>query len=320
MYIRKANIFKMEYQFQNTTNNIDALKLSKDKWLRLKRNSIFAKEVHENACKYADTICNIKKNSYDVLENVLEANLINNLRNLAIENINSNLNGMKVRDHSREIHSEKMQIFHKTLTSNDNLDTVKQITNGLSIQDPLISLPLVLKIIENKIIQGVVTGYYESIPQLTFAKVRISFNNTMGPRDTQFWHCDPGSYRVLKALIYLNDVDEYGGPFEIISGSHINKFDGWDKITRHKHEDLEKKYESKLFKKLTANAGDIIFADATSFHRGNVPIKKNRLILILNFCLHNEYGLPYENIKISKEYFKRTKGINKVILNQLDIV
>ena len=53
----------MDYQFQNTTKNIDALKLSKDKWLRLENNPDFAKEVHENACKYSDVICNIK-NSY----------------------------------------------------------------------------------------------------------------------------------------------------------------------------------------------------------------------------------------------------------------
>jgi len=310
----------MEYQFQNTTKNIDALKLSKDKWLRLENNPEFAKEVHENACKYSEVICSIKKNSYCVLENILDTDLINNLRNLAIENIKSNLNGMVVRDHSREIHSEKMEIRYRTLNSDDNLDTAKKITNGISIKDPLISLPPVLKIIENKIIQSIVTGYYESIPQLTFAKVRISFNNSMGPKDTQFWHSDPGSYRVLKALIYLNDVEEEGGPFEIISGSHINKFDGWDKITRHTHQDLQKKYDSKLFKKLTANVGDVIFADATAFHRGNVPIKQNRLILILNFCLHNEYGLPYEKIKISKEYFQQAKGINKVILDQLNII
>ena len=82
----------------------------------------------------------------------------------------------------------------------------------------------VSEIIKNKTLEGVVTGYYESIPTLTFAKARISFFDSVGPRDTQFWHSDPGSYRVLKALIYLNDVDENGGPFEIISGSHFKKF------------------------------------------------------------------------------------------------
>lgn len=310
----------MEYQFQNTTKNIDALKLSKDKWLRLENNPNFAKEVHENSCKYSNVIHSIKEDSYCVLENVLDTELINNIRNLAIENIKSNLNGMVVRDHSRETHSEKMQIIHRTLNSNDNLDTVKKFTNGISIKDPLISLPSVLQIIENKIIQGIVTGYYESIPQLTYAKVRISFNNNMAPKDTQLWHSDPGSYRVLKALIYLNDVNEEGGPFEIISGSHINKFDGWDKITRHNHEDLQKNYDTKLFKKLTANVGDVIFADATAFHRGNVPINQNRLILILNFCMHNEYGLPYQKIKVSKEYFEKADGINKEILDQLEFV
>ena len=41
---------------------------------------------------------------------------------------------MVVRDHSREIHSEKMQIIHRILNSSDNLDTAKQITNGYQLK------------------------------------------------------------------------------------------------------------------------------------------------------------------------------------------
>ena len=169
---------------------------------------------------------------------------------------------MKVRDHTKETHSEKMEILHRTLGENDTLETAKKITNGISVKDPLIAIPSIIDIIDNHLIQGVVTGYYESIPQLTFAKARISFFDSIGPRDTQFWHCDPGSFRVLKVLIYLNDVDKDGGPFEIISGSHFNKFEGWDNITRHKDKALKNIYDNILFK-ITASAGDVIFADAT---------------------------------------------------------
>lgn len=309
----------MEY-WSNTTNNIDALKLAEDRWQRIKENPNFAKEVLTNSCKYADIIRDIKKNSYSIVKNIIDKDLVNNLKNDALENINSNLPGMKIRDHRKETHSKSMELFYKVLDEKATLETAKKITNGISIKDPLIALPAILKIIENKLVKGVVTGYYESIPQLTFVKSRIAFYDSIGPRDTQFWHCDPGSYRVLKTLIYLNDVDENGGPFEIIKSSHTNKFDNWDIQTRHDHEKLQKIYDQNLFKKCLANAGDIIFADATAFHRGNVPINKNRLILILNFCVHDEYGLPFQKPKIKKELFNNTDNLTKGMLNKLEII
>ena len=310
----------MEYQFQNTTKNIDALKLSKDRWLRIEESPDYAKEVLINGCKYADVIRNIKKDSYCVVRNLLEVNQINHIKNKVLSNIKNNLSGMKVRDHTKETHSKKMEIFHRTLDKNDTLETAKKITNGISVKDPLIAIPSIIDVIQNSFIQGVVTGYYESIPQLTFTKARISFCDSIGPRDTQFWHCDPGSYRVLKVLIYLNDVDLNGGPFEIISGTHFNKFEGWDSITRHDDQELKEIYDKNLFKKITAKVGDIIFADATAFHRGNVPITKDRLILILNFCVHDEYGLPYQKVKIKKDIFNEVKGISSSILKNLEIV
>ena len=310
----------MEYQFQNTTQNIDALKLAKDRWLRIKETPSFAKQVLINSCKYADIIRDIKKDSYSVVRNLLEVNQIKHLNQEVLSNIKANLSGMKVRDHTKENHSKKMEIFHRTLDDNVTLETAKKITNGISVKDPLISIPSIIDIIKNKLIQGVVTGYYESIPQLTFAKARISFFDSIGPRDTQFWHCDPGSYRVLKVLIYLNNVDEEGGPFEMISGTHINKFEGWDSITRHKDLELKKIYDNNLFRKITANVGDVIFADATAFHRGNVPIKRNRLILILNFCVHDEYGLPYEKVKIKKGCYEQLNGLTRSMLKNLNIV
>ena len=289
----------MEY-WSNTTKNIDAIKLSEERWNRIKENPDYAKEVILNSGKYSHIISDIKKNSCSIVKNLIDKNLINNIRNDALKNIKSNLPGMKVRDHRKEIHSKKMELFHKTLNKNDTLDTAKKITNGISVKNPLITLPSIIEIFNNKTLQGIVTGFYESIPQLTFVKTRISFFDSIGPRDTQFWHCDPGSFSVLKALIYLNDVDEETGPFEIIKGSHINKFKGWDNSTRHEDEDLHRIYEKDLFKKCTASIGDVIFADATAFHRGNVPIKRDRLILILNFCLHDEYGLPFERVKIKR--------------------
>ena len=70
----------------------------------------------------------------------------------------------------------------------------------------------------------------------------------------------------------MNDIDKDGDPFEIISGSYFNKFEGWNNIA-HKDKALKNIYDNILFKKITAVPADVIFADATAFHRGNIPIK-----------------------------------------------
>ncbi len=310
----------MAYQFQNTTTNDDAIKLVKDKWLRIKDYPQYAKEALENSCKFSEIIYEIKRNSYSVARSVLEKDFLLNLGETLENKLLDSLPGMSVRAHTKENHSDAMEIFHEILPNNADFEYAKKITAGISLKDPLIEMPNILEIIKNKTLEGVVTGYYESIPKLTFAKARISFFDSIGPRDTQFWHSDPGSYRVLKALIYLNDVDEKGGPFEIISGSHFRKFQDWEKITRHNDEHLKKYYETNKFKKITASLGDVIFADATAFHKGNVPVDRNRKIIILNFCLHDEYGLPYEKVKINKTDLMRTENITKCMLENLEII
>ncbi len=310
----------MAYQFQNTTTNEDAIKLVKDKWLRIKNNPQYAKEALENSCKFSEIIYELKRNSYSVVKSLLEKDFLINLGETLEKKLLDSLPGMEVRAHTKESHADSMEIFHEILPHNADFEYAKKITAGISLKNPLIEMPNILEIIKNKTVEGIVTGYYESIPKLTFAKARISFFNSIGPRDTQFWHSDPGSYRVLKALIYLNDVNEKGGPFEIISGSHVKKFKDWEKITRHSEENLKKIYNADKFKKITASLGDVIFADATAFHKGNVPIDRNRKIIILNFCLHDEYGLPYEKVKINKADLISSKDITKYMLEDLEIV
>lgn len=39
------------------------------------------------------------------------------------------------------------------------------------------------------------------------------------PKQTQKWHRDPDDVRICKLFVYLNDVDENGGPFIYVKGS-----------------------------------------------------------------------------------------------------
>ena len=71
---------------------------------------------------------------------------------------------------------------------------------------------------------------------------------------------------------------------------------------------------------MTANAGDILFADVTAFHRGNVPVSRDRKIIIFNFNVHEEYGLPPVDVKIFKKDYDKASHMVRPLLDDLKIV
>ena len=100
------------------------------------------------------------------------------------------------------------------------------------------------------------------------------------------WHVDNHA-RQFKALLYLNDVDERGGPFAILEGSrkiHRNiqtyaKFPGDDSETRYSEEVLRETPEWENLKILTGNAGDVILVDTSNIHRGSAIEEGTRYTL-----------------------------------------
>jgi hypothetical protein len=50
-------------------------------------------------------------------------------------------------------------------------------------------------------------------PAFGTCNLRKSFVNNMSEGGNQIYHVDPNSPRFLKFFVYLDDVDENGGPF-----------------------------------------------------------------------------------------------------------
>tara|TARA_R110002020_G_scaffold76558_2_gene193916 strand:+ start:973 stop:1962 length:990 start_codon:yes stop_codon:yes gene_type:complete len=323
----------MVYNHIGTMSNADAMRFAEAKLERLLAYENLAKEVHENACLFADEIHELKNNSFCVVKNALSRDFILDLGRKLEHHLEETLPGRQVRDYSASnAATTATGVVYKTFSENETLDTARQVLPGLSAMEPFLGLPQAIEILENKTLQGVVTGFYESVPKITHAKARMAFNNSIGPLDTQLWHSDAQSFRNLKVLIYLNDVTTDGGPFEIIRGSHIEKFDGWyntrppmahestTSTTRHSDEKLYKNYSDDRFTKIAANAGDILFADVTAFHRGNVPVARDRKIIIFNFNVHEEYGLPPVDIRIFQKDYDKVSRLTRPFLDDLKVV
>jgi hypothetical protein len=106
-----------------------------------------------------------------------------------------------------------------------------------------------------------------------------------GPR---IWHRDKEDWRMVKVAVYLNDVDEFGGPYQCVNLATNN----WLVKTLPKYKGLTHKEIQQLLQ-TTANdwlnscigkAGTVIFTDTSRFyHRGKPPIKTNRSAIFFHY-------------------------------------
>ncbi|WP_066381216.1 MULTISPECIES: hypothetical protein [unclassified Anabaena] len=100
------------------------------------------------------------------------------------------------------------------------------------------------------------------------------------------WHIDHEDRHMLKIFIYLNDVNEDGGPFQYIprNGSELAK-----RLIRYRHSTVSDKVMQSIipaceWKSSIGNAGTVIFADTGSiFHRGKVPLNSERFVIIFSY-------------------------------------
>jgi len=105
------------------------------------------------------------------------------------------------------------------------------------------------------------------------------------------WHRD-SYFRQFKSLMYLTDVDENHGPFQVVSESHLqNKISHDSKSAnlqsmqcQFKQETVEKilKDDPTRLRTLTGNAGTIVIVDTSVIHRG-FPLKEGNRYALTNY-------------------------------------
>ncbi|WP_225883398.1 phytanoyl-CoA dioxygenase family protein [Sphingomonas aliaeris] len=94
---------------------------------------------------------------------------------------------------------------------------------------------------------------------------------------TRDWHRDREDRRMVKLAIYLNDVDEAGGPFQLLPGERA---DGNFYLREKADADLRAAPPVSC----EGAAGTIVFADtARYFHRGKPATKQDRAALFFSY-------------------------------------
>ena len=118
---------------------------------------------------------------------------------------------------------------------------------------------------------------------------------------SRLWHIDSEDRKVLKVVIYLNDVDDNNGPFEYIPQSFSSNLISSLKYTHGYIQDkaMEKIISPSNFKSCTGTAGTVILAATGGiFHRGKIPISSDRYTIFFDYTsrkpiVHNHYGASF---------------------------
>jgi hypothetical protein len=119
-----------------------------------------------------------------------------------------------------------------------------------------------------------------SIPQPVDAERKAS----------QRWHRDFNDRHLLKAFLYLVDVDEDTGPFEYVAGSarggpYANDW-AWRPLSESypPQDELARRIPPEAIKTFTAPKGTIIFCNTSGFHRGGFATAEPRVLATVTYA------------------------------------
>jgi len=193
-------------------------------------------------------------------------------------------------------------------------------TNYVSVENPLISCPSTVAAAFDDLLIDIAAGYLNCIPSVGGINLRKSFVNSLPEFDTLYFHSDENSPKFLKFFFYLNDVDEAGGPFCYVRGSHREKFRGWTTKYRWSFDEIAAKYDPGRVVNLTGDIGDLIVADTTGFHRGTKVRSSDRSMMTVDYVVHPEYWDARPAYKLGSRTYEGLSARQKAMTDFAEIV
>jgi hypothetical protein len=107
---------------------------------------------------------------------------------------------------------------------------------------------------------------------------------------SQLWHFDFDDKHLLKAFLYLRDVDEGTGPFEYVAGSQpggpYHSVRPWRPMDygRVPEEHVKRSVSDEAVRTFTAPRGTVIFCNTSGLHRGGFAVSSPRVLATATYC------------------------------------
>ena len=114
------------------------------------------------------------------------------------------------------------------------------------------------------------------------------------------WHKDTAKTRQFKAIVYLNDVNEFNGPFQYCTGSHrlSHALRG---ILQHGHRHQQDRFEGPVnaealaaheeIRTVVGQRGTLVLTDTSGIHRGK-PIEEGTRYALTNYYWPGVNAVP----------------------------
>lgn len=253
--VRNYIMSKLRYNFHKYFSSKDIRKKYFLNKHQFKMNSFEEKHYQE-----------LHTNGFTVLENYFEKETIEDLHR-QVDNICNNLDvDMRSGHCTNRIPTQIGLSYNET----------KQLGDRLLIENPLIKIDGFTNIAFDESILKIVTNYIEMIPGHRTYAVRAFPNEEQFEPQNQ--HKDFADYNVMHAFVYLEDVDDYGGPFVYVPKSN-NSFKSFLPINESKKgsiknygrvsdEELSKYFPEKEWAVCKALKGSVVIVDVRGFHKG----------------------------------------------------
>jgi hypothetical protein len=165
------------------------------------------------------------------------------------------------------------------------------------------SHPAVLKI---------VSDYFGLLPILLRINLLLSANDRLQENSSQFPHLDPEDFRQMKIFLYINDVDEETGPFQVL------RADASDRVQNKYAYRFGRLTDAQLFAVAkpddlivcTGPSGTANFADTSrGFHFGSRPSPKQRKLVMYQYVTPFAASWPIAAESITGKYSEAAKGL-----------
>jgi len=139
---------------------------------------------------------------------------------------------------------------------------------------------------------GVANAYLEMWSKLSYVDLwyTVAQGETAERAASQLWHFDFDDKHLLKAFLYLADVDAGTGPFEYVAESQPGgKYHGvrpWRPASfgRVPEEDVRSQVPDEAIRTFTAPRGTVIFCNTSGLHRGGFATAGPRILATATYC------------------------------------
>ena len=138
----------------------------------------------------------------------------------------------------------------------------------------------------------VASGYLRLWPKLSYADLWYSLAQPDATERvaSQLWHRDFDDKHLLKAFLYLRDVDAGAGPFEYVPesqpGGRFESVSPWRPMGngRVPEDEVAKAVPAEQVKTFVASRGTIIFCNTSGLHRGGFATERPRILATATYC------------------------------------